>query len=125
MAYKTAMVSFLHAADLHLGLRVTRFDPKTVHKVREARFAALDAVVGLAKRERPDFLLVAGDLFYDHAVDADVARRCFLLLEDAPMPVYVLPGNHDPLLPGGVWDRPPWNHDAPRRVRLLRRPEPV
>ena len=48
-----------------------------------------------------------------------------MLDEGAPVPVYVLSGNHDPLLPGGVWDRPPWNRAECRRVRLLREPRPV
>jgi DNA repair exonuclease SbcCD nuclease subunit len=117
------MVSFLHAADLHLGMRITRFDQRSAQKVREARFTALDNVIALARNARPDFLLIAGDLFDDHAVDLDVARRCLLMLEESPKPVFVLPGNHDPLLSGGVWDRPPWNAIGTRQVHLLRRPE--
>jgi DNA repair exonuclease SbcCD nuclease subunit len=118
------MVTCLHAADVHLGLRTTRFDPKSAQKVREARFQALDNVLRTAREERADLLLVAGDLFDDHAVDGLTARRAFEMLEAAPMPVYVLPGNHDPLLAGTVWDRPPWNADPPR-LTVLRRPEPV
>ena len=38
------MASFLHTADLHLGMRITRFDPNIVGKVREARLTALDNV---------------------------------------------------------------------------------
>src|SRR5262249_44356438 len=44
--------------------------------------------------------------------------------EASPAPVFVLPGNHDPLLSGGVWDRPPWNRPA-QRIRLLRETQPV
>jgi DNA repair exonuclease SbcCD nuclease subunit len=43
-----------------------------------------------------------------------------------PCPVYIIPGNHDPLTPGGVWDREPWLHEEPaRNVRVLREPAPV
>ncbi len=119
-----AMVSFLHAADLHLGLRITRLDPTTANKVREARFTALDNVLKKVQERKVDFLLIAGDLFDDHAVDRVTANRAFAIFEDAPMAVYVLPGNHDPLLSGGVWDRPPWNQPA-KRVRLLRQAKPV
>ncbi len=118
------MVTFLHAADVHLGLRITRFDPKAAQKVREARFQALDNLLRTARAEGVDFLLVAGDLFDDHAIDGLTARRAFEMLEAAPTPVYVLPGNHDPLLAGAVWDRPPWNTNPPR-LTVLRRPEPV
>jgi DNA repair exonuclease SbcCD nuclease subunit len=119
------MVAFLHAADLHLGLRITRFDPRSVQRIREARFQALDNLLQAARANAVDFLLIAGDLFDDHAVDGEVARRAFLMLDAAPAPVYVLPGNHDPLLPGAVWDRPPWNQAPTRRVHLLRKAEPL
>jgi DNA repair exonuclease SbcCD nuclease subunit len=124
------MLSFLHTADLHLGLRITRFDPKTAGHVREARFQALDTLLAhaqrLAQERKLDFLLVAGDLFDDHAVDAEVARRAFKMFnEKSPAPVFVLPGNHDPLLSGGVWDRQPWSEAKDGCVRLLRWREPV
>jgi DNA repair exonuclease SbcCD nuclease subunit len=119
------MISFFHAADLHLGLRVTRFSGDCADKIRGARFRALDNLIKLAAKRQVQFLLIAGDLFDDLAVDGITAERAFHILDAAPLPVYVLPGNHDPLLPGGVWDRKPWNTPSPRQVRLLRSAEPV
>src|SRR5262245_38471399 len=85
MAWKNprAMVSFLHAADLHLGLRITRFDPGTAEKIREARFAALDKVLATVREKQVDFLVIAGDVFDDSAVDATTARRAFKMLESS------------------------------------------
>src|ERR1700692_671079 len=100
------MISFLHAADLHLGMRTTRFDPATAGKIREARFTALDNILKKARELNVDFLLIAGALCADSPVDGQTARRSFDMLESSPMPVYVLPGNHDPLHAGGVWERP-------------------
>jgi DNA repair exonuclease SbcCD nuclease subunit len=119
------MVSFLHAADLHLGLRITRFSPDIAKKVREARFQALEKIRDAAMEQRVDFVLIAGDLFDDYAVDGDIAKRSFDLLESFPAPVYVLSGNHDPLLAGAIWDRPPWNTSHPKRLCVLREPNPV
>jgi DNA repair exonuclease SbcCD nuclease subunit len=119
------MVSFLHAADLHLGLRITRFPVEVAKKVREARFQALEKIRDAATLRKVDFVLIAGDLFDDYAVDGDIAKRAFDLLESFPAPVYVLSGNHDPLLAGAVWDRPPWNNSNPNRVRVLREPQAV
>ena len=81
------MVSFLHAADLHLGLRITRFSPEVAKKVREARFQALEKIRDAAQADPVDFVLIAGDLFDDHAVDGDIAKRSFDLLESFPAPV--------------------------------------
>lgn len=118
------MLSFLHTADLHLGLRLTRFDKTVADRLREARFTALDNLLKEARQRRVDFLLIAGDLFDDIEVDLKTARTPFDMLEAAAAPVFVLPGNHDPLQAGSVWDRAPWNEQG-TRVRLLRDAEPV
>src|SRR5207245_10351506 len=112
-------------AQWHLGLRITRFPPEVAKKIREARFQALEKIRDRARTRQVDFVLVAGDLFDDHAVDSDMARRAFDMLESFAVPVFLISGNHDPLLPGSVWDRPPWNQPAPTRVRLLREPKPI
>jgi len=40
--------------------------------------------------------------------------------------VYIIPGNHDPLSPGGVWDRDPWQRVQPtKHIHLLREAAPV
>jgi DNA repair exonuclease SbcCD nuclease subunit len=119
------MVSFLHFADLHLGIKVTRFPAEVAKKIREARFQALERIREVAKARAIDFVLIAGDLFDDHTVDRDLAGRAFDLLESFPVPVYAIPGNHDPLLAGSVWDRAPWNRPQPNQVQLFREPKPV
>ncbi len=119
---------FLHAADLHLGLRITRFDEAACKRLGEARFEAIENLRAKAAEHRVDFVLVAGDLFDDHTVSRTVAERAFTLFEGKtmPCPVYIIPGNHDPLTPGGVWDRDPWTRDQPtRNVRLLREAAPI
>ena len=121
-------VRFLHAADLHLGLRITRFEESACNRIGEARFAAIETLRAKALEHRVDFVLIAGDLFDDHSVSGAVSERAFTLFEGKamPCPVYIIPGNHDPLAPGGVWDRGPWTREQPtKNVRLLREPVPV
>jgi DNA repair exonuclease SbcCD nuclease subunit len=119
------MVSFLHTADLHLGLRITRFNASTTKRIREARFQAVEKIRAAAVEHKVDFLLIAGDLFDDHAVDGDIARRTFDLLQSFPVPVYVLSGNHDPLLAGSVWDRSPWISANNQSLVAFREAKPV
>jgi DNA repair exonuclease SbcCD nuclease subunit len=118
---------FLHAADLHLGLGVTRFSRETNRRVGEARFAALDNLVSAAKEREVDFVLIAGDLFDDNHVESVVAVRAFKVLDSLNLPVYVLPGNHDPLTPDSVWERPPWKDPGRAEIKVLghRRPLPI
>jgi DNA repair exonuclease SbcCD nuclease subunit len=122
------MVRFLHAADLHLGLRVTRFEEEACNRVGEARFVALQQLREKAAQLKVDFVLIAGDVFDDHSVSRSEAARAFPILESSAgsCPVFIIPGNHDPLVPGGVWDRDPWLREQPHlRVHLLRKAEPV
>jgi DNA repair exonuclease SbcCD nuclease subunit len=122
------MVTFLHAADLHLGLRVTRFDEEACKRVEEARVAALQNLRAKGAELKVDFILVAGDVFDDHSISRSEASRVFPILESSAdkCPIYLIPGNHDPLVPGGVWDRDPWLREQPHlRVHFLRKREPV
>ena len=121
-------VRFLHAADLHLGLRITRFDEQACNRIGEARFEAIENLRAKAVEHAVHFVLIAGDLFDDHSVSKNIAERAFMLFEGKamPCPVYVIPGNHDPLTPGGVWDRDPWTRQQPtKNIRLLRERTPV
>jgi len=123
------MIRFMHAADLHLGLRVTRFEENACNRIGEARFTALQQLRERAAEHRVDFILIAGDVFDDHSVSrTDVAVRTFAILEGSSnsCPVFIIPGNHDPLVPGGVWERDPWLRAQPHlRVHFLRHAEPV
>jgi DNA repair exonuclease SbcCD nuclease subunit len=120
------MLRFLHIADLHLGMKITRYPRDASRKIQEARFQALERVRALANSPNPgyQFVVIAGDLFDDAAVDGPTARRAFSLLESFACPVLVLPGNHDPLQAGAVWDIDPWRRAQTSRVRVLRTREP-
>ena len=122
-------IRFLHAADLHLGLRITRFNEEACKRIGEARFKALDRLKAKAAELAVDFVLIAGDLFDDHSVSLTaISERTFKIFEGKGWncPVYIIPGNHDPLSPGGVWEREPWKREQPiLRVHFLRTPEPV
>ena len=122
------MIKFIHAADLHLGLRITRFEEHACERLVEARFAAIEQIRAKAIEQRVDFILIAGDVFDDHSVDKTTAVRAFEILEGKSLdcPVYIIPGNHDPLIPGGVWDRDPWTREQPtKHIQLLRECSPV
>ena len=122
------MIRFIHAADLHLGIRITRFEEKVCKRIGEARFISLDNLRVKAAEHHAHFILIAGDLFDDHSVPREDSARVLKIMEGShmPCPVYIIPGNHDPLTAGGVWDRPPWTSEPlPRRAHVLREQKPV
>jgi DNA repair exonuclease SbcCD nuclease subunit len=114
---------FLHVADLHLGLRVTRFGAPVDGRVREARMAALEHLLDQVTALRLDFVLVAGDLFDDNRVDLATSNRAFKLFEAAKLPVYIISGNHDPLTADSVFARSPWNAGTSRNILVARAAE--
>lgn len=96
-------MEFLHTADWQIGMKAAGIGAAGA-VVREARLEAAGRVVAL----EADFLLVAGDTFEDNAVDRALVQRTAEILARFRGPVFLLPGNHDPLLPGSVWEHPVW-----------------
>jgi DNA repair exonuclease SbcCD nuclease subunit len=102
------MVRFLHTSDWQMGMRAAHAGVKA-KEVRDTRFDSALRVANLAKKHQVDFVIIAGDVFEHHDVDEVVVKRTVDILNQfAPITVYVLPGNHDPYVPGGVWDRQSW-----------------
>ena len=54
-------MKFFHLSDLHIGLKLMNRD------LREDQEYILDEITELARRERPDAVVIAGDI-YDKAV---------------------------------------------------------
>jgi len=94
---------FVHAADLHLDSPFTGLQsvvPEIAAYLREATFAAYDAIVDTCISERVDALLIAGDV-YDGADRSLRAQLKFVdglqRIDAAGIRSFVCHGNHDPL----------------------------
>jgi predicted phosphodiesterase len=98
-------ITFLHIADLHMGMRLGRFEKSVAHKLRESRLQALGRALQGARDNAADFIVMAGDLFDDNTVELVLAQRVLDAVNNAGIAVYVIPGNHDPNRPGSVWQR--------------------
>ena len=88
----TPDVRVLHASDVH----VDNGPDGTAGIIR-----LCDAAVRLDI----DLLVLVGDSFDDNRPNDDARREFAEQLARVPVPVVVLPGNHDPLVPGCVYDR--------------------
>src|SRR6516225_11372450 len=82
----------LHTSDWHLGRSLHRAD------LRAAQSAFLDHIVDVARDEKVDAVLVAGDV-YDRAVPpVDAVELCedaLLRLHDTGARIVLISGNHD------------------------------
>jgi DNA repair exonuclease SbcCD nuclease subunit len=113
---------FLHTADWQVGMKASHVGEAGTH-VRDERVAAARRVVAAARDAGAEFILVAGDTFEDNGVDRVLVQKVADILAAFGGLVYVIPGNHDPLVPGSVWDHPAWT--APANVHVLREERPV
>lgn len=119
------VLKFLHTADWHLGRRFRSFSEDQEKKLTRARLEVLDRILLMAERYAVDALLCAGDLFDDH----NPSREWWEPLAEklcsrrwANRPVFLLPGNHDPLTLDSVWaPAHPFRAALPPNVRVVDR----
>lgn len=100
-------MKFVHTADWHIGMKFSSFEPSQAQKARQARLDAGKLVVRLANENRAEFIVIAGDLFHDNAVERRLVSETANILSKFNGRVFIIPGNHDPLVPGSVWDHSP------------------
>lgn len=115
-------MKFLHTADWQIGMRAAHVGEAGV-RVREERLAAARRVIETARSEGAQFIVLAGDTFEDNGVDRVLVQKIADILAGFGGPVYVIPGNHDPLVPGSVWEHPVWVSAG--NIRVLREERPV
>lgn len=113
---------FLHTADWQIGMKAIQVGELGA-RVREARLLAINRVAEIARSHAVEFILIAGDTFEDNAVDRTLIQRVTDMLSGFEIPVYLIPGNHDPLLPGSVWEHPSWK--AATNVHVIREENPL
>lgn len=115
-------MKFLHTADWQLGMKAVQVGGAG-ERVRAERLKTVERIVRLARDEAVDFILLAGDTFEDNAVERVLIQRAVDLLGGAGLPVYLIPGNHDPMVPGSVWEHPSWG--SRMNIQILSEEKPV
>lgn len=113
----------LHTADWQLGRSYGAFPADLAAVLAEARFEVVARIAELARERAVDAVLVAGDVFDSWLAGDRVLHRLIEATRAFPGPWLLLPGNHDPAVPGGVWDR--LAAVAPPHLRPLLEATPV
>ena len=115
-------MKFLHTSDWQMGMKADSVG-LMADRVRAERLEAAKRVVQTAKEQGAEFILLTGDVFEDNAVDRLLVRKAGEILRAFPGSVYIIPGNHDPLSPGSVWEHGVWQEAT--NITVFRKPEPV
>jgi len=116
-------VRFIHTADWQIGKPFPRFAEKEI-RFRAARLDAIEAIGRLAQSAQAEHVLVAGDVYDSDAPTLQTLHEPLERMRLFPaVHWHLLPGNHDPHRPKGVWDRV-LAADPPGNIHPHLEPEP-
>ncbi|WP_225723458.1 MULTISPECIES: DNA repair exonuclease [Corynebacterium] len=87
----------LHTSDWQLGMSPSFLGEEARPRYTYDRLVAVKRVLAEAEAQQCDAVVVAGDVFDNNFLKPEVYQRALDILEDAELPVFLLPGNHDPL----------------------------
>ena len=119
------MAKFLHTSDWQLGMTRHFLTEGAQERFSQARFDAIRTLGRIAKEERCEFMLVCGDAFESNQVERKTVARALEALKDVPVPVYLLPGNHDPLNAASVYRSTTFIERKPAHVHVIQSAAPI
>ena len=95
---------FVHTADWQIGKPFLQIkDEQKRFKLRQERLNVIGRIKEVAKAEKAQFILIAGDLFDSPTPSASLVTEVLELIGAMEIPVLVIPGNHDYGALGTVW----------------------
>jgi DNA repair exonuclease SbcCD nuclease subunit len=113
------MVRFLHSGDWQLGMTRHFLSTDAQARYSEARLDAVRKIAELARKEDCLFVVVSGDVFESNHLDRQVVVRALDALAAFNVPVYLLPGNHDPVNAGSIYRSSTFREHCPKQVVVL------
>jgi len=119
------LVTFLHTADWQLGMTRHWLRGEAQARYDDARLEAVRTLGRLAAEQGCDFVVVCGDVFDANQLAPRTVLRALEALRQVRVPVYLLPGNHDPLDALSVYRSPLFRRECPPHVHVLTEPGPV
>jgi DNA repair exonuclease SbcCD nuclease subunit len=112
---------FLHTADWQLGMTRHFLAGEAQPRYSAARRDAVAALGALAAQVGAEFVVVAGDVFEHNQLAPKVISQSLEAMRAVGVPVYLLPGNHDPLDASSVYTSPLFTAECPDNVFVLNR----
>lgn len=112
---------FIHTADWQLGMTRHFLDDDAQPRYSAARRDAVAGLGALAQRTGAEFVVVAGDVFDANQLAPKVISQSLAAMGRIEVPVYLLPGNHDPLDASSVYTSKQFRTECPGNVVVLDR----
>lgn len=118
-------VRFLHTSDWQLGMTRHFLTSEAQSRFTTARMDAIRGIAAVARRERCDFVVVAGDVFDSNLLSRQTVLRSLEAMRSVDCPVYLLPGNHDALNAASIYRSPIFLDHKPDHVHAIVGPPPI
>ena len=112
---------FLHTADWQLGMTRHFLSGDAQPRYSAARRDAVTGLGALAAEVGAEFVVVAGDVFEHNQLAPQVIGQSLEAMRAVGIPVYLLPGNHDPLDASSVYTGALFTAECPDNVVVLDR----
>ena len=109
-------VRILHLADVHLDRPFVGLPLDAARRRRGDLRATFERCLQLARDRGIDLVTIGGDLWEEEHVTADTRAWAAAKLEALELPVAIVCGNHDALIPGGSYTRTVWPANVHRFV---------
>jgi len=113
---------FIHTADWQLGMTRYFLNGEAQPRYSAARRDAVAGLKDLAADAGAEFVVVAGDVFEHNQLAPKDVSQSLEAMRGIGVPVYLLPGNHDPLDASSVYTSPLFVSECPDNVTVLDRP---
>lgn len=98
--------NLVHSADWQIGKRFAAFPAELQGVLALARLETIDRLAAVARDGGAGHVVVAGDVFDRESADDALLRQVLTkLATQGDVTWHLLPGNHDPERPGGIWER--------------------
>ncbi len=104
------MIKFIHAADFHLDSAFSNLSPEQARERRQEQRQALTEFAQAC--EGYELVLLAGDLFDGDQVYLDTVEALKSCFASISAPIYIAPGNHDPIKEDSPYLREDWGENV-------------
>src|ERR1700733_5605494 len=113
---------FVPPADWQLGMPRHFLAGEAQPQYSAARRDAVAGLGALAAQVGAEFVVVSGDVFEDNQLAPKVISQSLEAMRAIGIPVYLLPGNHDPLDASSVYTSALFSAECPANVHVLDKP---
>lgn len=129
MTKTAAHVRFVHTSDWQLGMErhylASATDKGAQARFRDDRISTIARIGEVAKQQDCAFVVVAGDVFDNPNHLHTVLPRACREMAALDLPIYLLPGNHDPIGVGSIYLSSEFRRHCPDNVHVITDTDPI